>query len=133
MQTYSTQALTELKEISPIASCSNSTNSNSSSRKSLSALSALPSTDRVTYGIAEILEIRPNHHPIHHANPRPQHAEASIFDSLHKSTTRRLGEAPVYDSPPPRPQPAVVDSVKTQAVIPKRRFGFGRKSTAIAV
>ncbi|KAI9792509.1 MAG: hypothetical protein M1835_007794 [Candelina submexicana] len=113
-------------DISPEASCSNSTNSNSSSRKSISALSA---TARATYGTAEILEIRHNPRPTY----RPQQVEGSIFDNLHKSTTRRVGEAPLYDSPPPRPQAAVAAPMKTQAVPPKRRFGFGKKSTAIAV
>ncbi|KAI9696438.1 MAG: hypothetical protein M1836_005716 [Candelina mexicana] len=95
-------------DISPEASCSNSTNSNSSS---------------------QILEIRHNPRPTY----RPQQVEGSIFDNLHKSTTRRVGEAPLYDSPPPRPQAAVATPMKTQAVPPKRRFGFGKKSTAIAV
>ncbi|KAI9719628.1 MAG: hypothetical protein M1812_003399 [Candelaria pacifica] len=95
-------------DTSPIASCSNSTNSNSSS---------------------QILEIRPNPR----SNTRPQQVESSIFDNLHKSTTRKVGEAPLYDSPPPRPQAAPVAPIKTQTAIPKRRFGFGKKSTAIAV
>ena len=138
-QILTNQTLTEAADISPIASCSNSTNSNSSSRKSMSALSAAP---HVTYGTAEILEIRQGHRPNNHINNhpnnhpstyRPQQAEASIFDSLHKSTTRKVGEAPVQDNPPPRPQAAAVAPIKTQTATPKRRFGFGKKSTAIAV
>ncbi|KAI9810152.1 MAG: hypothetical protein M1827_006678 [Pycnora praestabilis] len=107
-------------EITPAGSSGNSTSSNSSSRKRYSVSFA---TEPITYGTAEILEIRP---PV-------QRQESSILDTLHTSTTRKLGEAPLHDAPPPRPQATVVTPPSPAVAQRKRKFGFGRKSTAIAV
>ena len=68
--------LTSNAEVSPVVSSGNSTTSNSSDH-----LEMPQNADRMSY--------------------RPQpivYAEQDIFDKLHTSTTRKLGEAPLHDS-----------------------------------
>jgi hypothetical protein len=72
--------LTSYAEVSPVVSSGNSTTSNSSDN----------------------LEIPVTQNP-KRISQRPQpivYAEKDIFERLHTSTTRKLGEAPLYDSPP---------------------------------
>ncbi|KAI9871084.1 MAG: hypothetical protein M1830_003327 [Pleopsidium flavum] len=91
-------------EISPINSSGNSTASNSSS--------------------SQVLELPSRQHAV-------RHPENNIFEHIHKSTTRKVGEAPLYDVAPPRPKnDAPVTIIPIQ---PKRKaWAFGKKSNAIA-
>jgi hypothetical protein len=100
--------------VSPIVSSGNSTNSNSS---------------------AENLEIAPASNNPNRYMHRPQpivYAEKDIFDRLHTSTTRKVGEAPLYDSPPPV-KIKTPTTVVTQETKPKKaRWSIlGKKSTAV--
>ncbi|KAF8862583.1 hypothetical protein BDZ45DRAFT_191435 [Acephala macrosclerotiorum] len=104
------------EEASPVVSSGNSTNSNSS---------------------AENLEIA----PINKSNrlsTRPQptvYAEKDIFDRLHTSTTRKLGEAPVLDSPPPvKPKTPTATVVAQETKPKKQRWSLlGKKNTTAVV
>jgi len=61
-----------------------------------------------------------------------QYSEPNVFSNLHKSTTRKVGEAPLYDAPPPRPK---VEATSTTAPVPatqKKRWRFSRQSQAVA-
>ncbi|SLM39774.1 hypothetical protein LPUS_10387 [Lasallia pustulata] len=60
--------------------------------------------------------------------------ESNIFDHIHKSTHRRVGEAPLWDVAPSRPR--INGSTTPAAVAPvspkKRGWGFSKKNTAVA-
>lgn len=108
--------LTSYVEVSPVVSSGNSTNSNSS---------------------AENLEIA---HASNSKNPsnRPQpivYAEKDIFDRLHTSTTRKVGEAPLYDSPPPSKPKTPTSTVVAQEIKPKKQRWsiLGKKNTTAVV
>lgn len=102
------------EDVSPVVSSGNSTNSNSS---------------------AENLEIAPaNNSNRHSFRPQPiVYAEKDIFDRLHTSTTRKLGEAPVLDSPPVKPKsPTTVVAQETKPK--KQRWSIlGKKNTTAVV
>lgn len=70
-----------------------------------------------------------------HMSDRPQpivYAVKDIFDKLHTSTTRKLGEAPLYDSPPVLFKTAVATTMHVSQDKPKRsRWSLmGRKNDA---
>ncbi|KAN0106222.1 hypothetical protein V8E51_009098 [Hyaloscypha variabilis] len=97
------------EEVSPVVSSGNSTTSNSSDNLEI------PVTQKSK-----------------HVSHRPQpivYAEQDIFDRLHTSTTRKLGEAPLHDSPPIK---APVVKVVTQEVKPKKQRWslLGKKNSA---
>jgi len=101
--------LTSYTEVSPVVSSGNSTTSNSSDNLEI------PVTQKSK-----------------HVSHRPQpivYAEQDIFDRLHTSTTRKLGEAPLHDSPPIK---APVVKVVTQEVKPKKQRWslLGKKNSA---
>lgn len=106
--------LTSDTEVSPVVSSGNSTNSNSSDH----------------------LEIAQSSTPKHQSGrPQPMvYVEQDIFDRLHTSTTRKLGEAPLYDSPPP-PRVKPVAAVAAQEQKPKKQRWslLGKKNTAVVV
>jgi hypothetical protein len=86
--------LTVNTEVSPIISSGNSTTSTSSDN----------------------LEMPRNSNRM---SMRPQpivYAEKDIFDKLHRSTTRKIGEAPLYDSPP-----IVAKAVTTTTAVPQQK------------
>lgn len=103
--------LTSYAEVSPVVSSGNSTTSNSS----------------------ENLEIAVTHKS-KHISHRPQpivYAEQDIFDRLHTSTTRKLGEAPLYDSPPVREKAPVAAVVAQEVKAKKQRWSLlGKKNSA---
>jgi len=104
------------EEVSPVVSSGNSTNSNSS---------------------AENLEIAPVANSNRHSH-RPQpivYAEKDIFDRLHTSTTRKVGEAPLYDAPPPSKPKTPTSTMVAQEVKPKKQRWsiLGKKNTTTAV
>jgi hypothetical protein len=87
--------LTSYTEVSPVVSSGNSTTSNSSDN----------------------LEMPQNPHRMS-IRPLPiVYAEKDIFDKLHTSTTRKLGEAPLYDSPPV----LVKNPVATTKAVPQQK------------
>ncbi len=101
--------LTSYTEVSPVVSSGNSTTSDSSDNLEI------PVTQKSK-----------------HVSHRPQpivYAEQDIFDRLHTSTTRKLGEAPLHDSPPIK---APVVKVVTQEVKPKKQRWslLGKKNSA---
>lgn len=65
---------------------------------------------------------------------RPQpivYAEKDIFDRLHTSTTRKLGEAPLYDSPPPKVPIATAKPIVQVEKPKKSRWSLmGKKNNA---
>jgi hypothetical protein len=69
---------------------------------------------------------------------RPQpivYAEQDVFDRLHTSTTRKLGEAPLYDSPPTMTKaPVAATTAVPQQKQKKQRWSLlGKKhNTAIS-
>ncbi|CZR63928.1 uncharacterized protein PAC_13825 [Phialocephala subalpina] len=104
------------EEVSPVVSSGNSTNSNSS---------------------AENLEIAPVKNSNRHSH-RPQpivYAEKDIFDRLHTSTTRKLGEAPVLDAPPPVKPKTPTSTIVAQETKPKKQRWsiLGKKNTTAVV
>ncbi|KUJ14396.1 uncharacterized protein LY89DRAFT_137942 [Mollisia scopiformis] len=109
--------LTSSAEVSPVVSSGNSTNSNSS---------------------AENLEIAPASKS-NRLSSRPQpivYAEKDIFDRLHTSTTRKVGEAPLYDAPPPMKTKTPTTVVTQETTKPKKQRWsiLGKKNaTATAV
>ncbi len=114
-------------EISPINSSKNSTASTASSRTVSFPESALSKLAWLTTG-AEVLEL-----PVRQQAVR--HPENNIFENLHKNTTRKVGEAPLYEVAPPRTKidTPVKNSVSISPVQTKRKaWAFGKKSTAIA-
>ena len=103
--------LTSYTEVSPVVSSGNSTSSNSS--------------DNLEIAVTQKSK---------HASHRPQpivYADQDIFDRLHTSTTRKLGEAPLYDSPPIR-EKAPLAKVVAQEVKPKKQRWslLGKKNSA---
>ena len=105
--------LTSSIEVSPVVSSGNSTTSNSSDN----------------------LEMPQNPSRM---SVRPQpivYAEQDVFDRLHTSTTRKLGEAPVYDSPPTLTKtPVATTAAAPQQKQKKQRWSvLGKKNnTAIS-
>jgi len=99
------------EEVSPVVSSGNSTTSNSSDN----------------------LEIAVTQNPRRNSQ-RPQpivYAEKDIFERLHTSTTRKLGEAPLYDSPPVHVKASVVTVVAQTAKPKKQRWSLlGKKNSA---
>lgn len=64
-----------------------------------------------------------------------RHPDHNIFENIHKNTTRKVGEAPLYDVAPSRVKNDTVvnASVPIPPVQMKRKaWAFGKKSTAIA-
>jgi hypothetical protein len=105
------QRLTSYAEVSPVVSSGNSTTSNSSDH----------------------LEIAVTQNP-KHASQRPQpmvYAEKDIFERLHTSTTRKLGEAPLYDSPPVSVKTSTATVVALEPKAKKQRWSLlGKKNSA---
>jgi hypothetical protein len=106
--------LTSYAEVSPVVSSGNSTNSNSSDNLEIAG----PSNPK-------------------RVSQRPQpivYAEKDIFDRLHTSTTRKLGEAPLYDSPPVHVKAHVATVVAQAPKAKKQRWSLlgKRNSAAIA-
>lgn len=102
--------LTSYTEVSPVVSSGNSTTSNSSDNLEIAG---------------------PSNSKRQSQRPQPNvYAEQDIFDRLHTSTTRKLGEAPLYDSPPsPKPKSPTVAVVEQKPK--KQRWSLlGKKNTA---
>jgi hypothetical protein len=103
--------LTSYAEVSPVVSSGNSTTSNSSDNLEIP----------VTQNSKRVSQ-------------RPQpivYAEQDIFDRLHKSTTRKLGEAPLYNSPPIREKASVAPVVAQEVKAKKQRWSLlGKKNAA---
>ncbi|KAH8776989.1 hypothetical protein BGZ57DRAFT_359805 [Hyaloscypha finlandica] len=99
------------EEVSPVVSSGNSTTSNSSDNLEIP----------VTQNSKRVSQ-------------RPQpivYAEQDIFDRLHTSTTRKLGEAPLYDSPPIREKASVAPVVAQEVKAKKQRWSLlGKKNAA---
>ncbi|KAH8802763.1 hypothetical protein F5884DRAFT_682626 [Xylogone sp. PMI_703] len=101
------------EDVSPVESSGNSTNSRSSEHLEMS---------------------HPPPNPRRHSD-RPQptvYGEQDIFDRLHTSTTRKLGEAPLYDTAPEPVKPVSKTTVTTSAAKPKKQRWslLGKKNTA---
>lgn len=75
----------------------------------------------------EVLELPA---PTRSAHARP---ESNIFDHIHKSTHRRVGEAPLWEVVPTRPtMNRSTTAAAAAAVSPKKRgWRFAKKSTAV--
>jgi hypothetical protein len=97
------------EDASPVISSGNSTNSSSDNLEM-----AASKSNRLSQRLQPIV-----------------YAERDIFDRLHKSTTRKLGEAPLYDSPPMKPKAAAV--VVQEAKPKKQRWSLMGKRTSAAV
>lgn len=52
--------------------------------------------------------------------------EASVFDSPHRSTTRKLGEAPLLFEPLPTHSEKELATVAPSVEMKKRAWGFGK-------
>ena len=105
--------LTSYTEVSPVVSSGNSTTSNSSDNLEIP----------VTQNSKRVSQ-------------RPQpivYAEQDIFDRLHTSTTRKLGEAPLYDSPPIREKASVAPVVAQEVKAKKQRWSLLGKKNAAAI
>lgn len=109
------------KEASPVVSSGNSTNSNNSSDNLEIAGSKRPPVpeSQITRG----------------ENGKPQgtvFAEQDIFDRLHTSTQRKLGEAPLHDTPPgPKPRTPTKAAPVAEVKQKKQRWSLlGKKNTA---
>jgi len=105
--------LTSYTEVSPVVSSGNSTTSNSSDNLEIAATQ---NSKRVSH--------------------RPQpivYAEQDIFDRLHTSTTRKLGEAPLYDSPPVREKGPVAAVIAQAAKPKKQRWSLLGKRNSAAI
>lgn len=102
------------EEVSPVVSSGNSTTSNSSDNLEIAG----PSNPKR-------VSLRPQ--PI-------VYAEKDIFDRLHTSTTRKLGEAPLYDSPPVHLKSPSATVVAQAPKAKKQRWSLlgKRNSAAIA-
>ncbi|RDW77672.1 hypothetical protein BP6252_05725 [Coleophoma cylindrospora] len=103
-------------EQTPVVSSGNSTNSNSNSSENLE-MPEKPNQNRMSL------------------RPQPNvYAEQDIFDRLHTSTTRKLGEAPLYDSPPPVVMKTAVSSSKAIDQPPKKsRWSLRAKKNSAAI
>lgn len=102
--------LSSYTEVSPVVSSGNSTTSNSSDNLEMPQNRSRMST-----------------------RPQPMvYAEKDIFDRLHTSTTRKLGEAPVSDSPPVFAKaPVVAATAAPQQKQKKQRWSLlGKKNNA---
>lgn len=102
--------LTSYADVSPVVSSGNSTTSNSSDN----------------------LEM-PEHAKRMSIRPKPiVYAEKDIFDKLHTSTTRKLGEAPLYDCPPVSAKtPVATTTAILQQKQKKQRWSLlGKKNNA---
>lgn len=103
--------LTSYTEVSPVVSSGNSTTSNSSDNLEIAVTQ---NSKRVSH--------------------RPQpivYAEKDIFERLHTSTTRKLGEAPLYDSPPVQVKAPVSNIVAQEMKAKKQRWSLlGKKNSA---
>ena len=70
-----------------------------------------------------------------YAAPAPNRYSANLLETLHANPNRKLGEAPLWASPPMlAKQPAPV--VKPPVEVKKRSWGFGKRNThatAVAV
>jgi len=121
-QSQTNDRLTPDVEVSPVVSSGNSTTSISSdnleipnhSQPSRLEISSRPSSSR----------------------PQPNvYAEQDIFDRLHTSTTRKLGEAPLYDSPPVTIKAPAMNVIAQEQKPKKSRWSLmgKRNSAAVAV
>jgi hypothetical protein len=103
--------LTSYAEVSPVVSSGNSTTSNSSDNLEIAV------TDK-----SKRISQRPQ--PI-------VYAEKDIFERLHTSTTRKLGEAPLHDSPPVHVKAPVATVVARETKAKKQRWSLlGKKNSA---
>lgn len=100
------------EDVSPAESSGNSTNSRSSENLEMGQHFTKPRR--------------------HSERPQPTvYGEQDIFDGLHTSTTRKLGEAPLYDSPPEPLRPVIKTTVTASAAKPKKQRWslLGKKNT----
>ncbi|KAH7386227.1 hypothetical protein BKA64DRAFT_137607 [Cadophora sp. MPI-SDFR-AT-0126] len=121
LQSQLDNRLTSSTEASPVVSSGNSTNSNNSSDNLEIAGSKRPPVpeSQITRG----------------ENGKPQgtvFAEQDIFDRLHTSTQRKLGEAPLHDTPPgPKPRTPTKAAPVAEVKQKKQRWSLlGKKNTA---
>jgi hypothetical protein len=91
------KSLTIYSDVSPVISSGNSATSDSSDNLEISVV------PNPHYHIPKRPDSIRTNSNISNRMSRPQpitYAEKDIFSRLHTSTTRKLGEAPLYDSPP---------------------------------
>ena len=118
--------LTNNAEISPIPSSGVSASSSSSSRES-SLRIRLPDSFPILTVSPEVLEL-----PAHAQSGRTR-PESNIFDHIHKSTHRKVGEAPLWDVAPTRPTVKGSTTAAAAAPVSPKKKGWGfKKSTAVA-
>ncbi|RDW61513.1 hypothetical protein BP5796_11405 [Coleophoma crateriformis] len=100
-------------EQTPVVSSGNSTNSNSSDNLEMAEKQ---NQNRMSL------------------RPQPNvYAEQDILDRLHTSTTRKLGEAPLYDSPPVVMRTPVTSSKSVDQVQKKPRWSIRGKKNSAAI
>lgn len=58
-------------------------------------------------------------------------ADSNIFDSLHKSDGRKVGEAPIFSQPPPTQVKEELGTVVPPVAVKKRGWGFGKHKAAL--
>ena len=107
------QRLTSFAEVSPVVSSGNSTTSNSSDNLEIAGTQNSKRTSH---------------------RPQPVvYAEKDIFDRLHTSTTRKLGEAPLHETPqwPVNRKGPVATTVAQEMKPKKQRWSLlGKKNSA---
>jgi hypothetical protein len=100
-------------EVSPVVSSGNSTTSNSSDHLEI-AVAPNANPDRMSI------------------RPQPMvYPEKDIFERLHTSTTRKLGEAPLFDGPPEVAKP--IANIVAQEKPKKSRWSLMGKKNAAAI
>ena len=116
--------LTRLTGVSPTHSVNEETESSSSASSSrkqpCSSFAAYGGTD----SRSELVEMP-------YAVPAPQKRDSNLLETLHNNPTRKLGEAPLWTSPPPAlaKQPA---AAPTPVQTKKRSWGFGKRNSQAA-
>jgi hypothetical protein len=104
---------TPSEEVSPVVSSGNSTTSNSSDHLEI-AVAPNANPDRMSI------------------RPQPMvYPEKDIFERLHTSTTRKLGEAPLFDGPPEVAKP--IANIVAQEKPKKSRWSLMGKKNAAAI
>ena len=112
-QSPSNTRLTCNAEVSPVVSSGNSTTSNSSDHLEI-AVAPNANPDRMSI------------------RPLPMvYPEKDIFERLHTSTTRKLGEAPLSDGPPEVAKP--IANIVAQEKPKKSRWSLMGKKNAAAI
>ena len=62
-----------------------------------------------------------------------RNSEINIFDSMHKSTKRKVGEAPLWAQPPPTLVKKEAAATIPPVEVKKRSWGFRRNNRSSAI